>query len=112
MKFYIKIFNDLNKMDTRSYTQNSSKKEFNFRYQPYYKLTNKRSSFTNSHFKIWKKRIDKYVYDTIKYHLDDLPDLSYMQWFKEGHLQPRQVSYIVLGEYYKIYNLNQLYFNN
>ena len=71
----------------------------------------KRTSYTNSQFTIWKQRIDNYVFDKINRHLEDLPDLSYRQWFDEGYLKPSQVAYIVLGEYYQIYNLNQLYFN-
>ena len=95
-------------METRSHTRANSTTDF--RYRPYYQRKNKRESFTDSQFKIWKQRIDKYVYDTIGHHLEDLPDLQYRQWFDEGYLKPKQVSYIVLGEYYQIYNLNQLYF--
>jgi len=97
-------------METRSHTRTKSKTDF--RYKPYYQKYNRRSSFTNSQFTIWKQRIDKYVYDIIGYHLDDLPDLQYRQWFDDGYLKPMQVAYIVLGEFYQVYNLNQLYFNN
>ena len=79
-------------------------------YHPY--RQNRRTSFTNSQFKVWKQRIDNYVYNTIGHHLDDLPDQSYRQWFDEGILKPKDVSHIVLGDYYHLYNLNQLYFNN
>lgn len=80
------------------------------RYHPYQIRSDKRTSFTDSQFKVWKQRIDNYVFDRIGHHLDDLPDLSYRQWFDDGYLKPRQVSSIVLGEYYQAYNLNRLYF--
>ncbi len=80
------------------------------RHHPYQIRSDKRKSFTNSQFKVWKKRIDNYVFERINHHLDDLPDLSYRQWFDDGYLKPRQVAAIVLGEYYQIYNLNRVYF--
>tara|TARA_B110000259_G_scaffold187621_1_gene242531 strand:- start:1789 stop:2082 length:294 start_codon:yes stop_codon:yes gene_type:complete len=96
-------------MDKRSNSRGNSTRT-NTRYQPYKNIV-KRTSYTNSQFTIWKQRIDNYVFDKINRHLEDLPDLSYRQWFDEGYLKPSQVAYIVLGEYYQIYNLNQLYFN-
>ena len=96
-------------METDSHTCTNSTKKFI--YYPYYQRTSMSESFTDSQFLNWKQRIDKYVYDTIGHHLEDLPDLQYRRWFDEGYLKPKQVSHIVLGEYYQIYNLNQLYFN-
>ena len=89
-------------MKTRSST--NTRKNNNFRYQPY-SQNFKRSSFTNSQFLIWKKRIDNYVYD--KTHL-----IQYMlpALVLDNHHQT--IDDIVLGEFYQVYNLNQLYFNN
>lgn len=91
---------------------NSNKKlRVKQRYQPYQSL-NRRTCFTNSQFSVWKQRIDTFVYKQIGFHLDDLPDQSYRQWFEDGYLKPKQVGYIILGNYYHLYNLNLLYFNN
>ena len=79
-------------------------------YHPYKQYTNRRTSFTNSQFKIWKERINNYVYNKISHHLDDLPDQPYRLWFEEGFLKPSHVSHIVLGDYYQLYNLNKLYY--
>ncbi len=81
------------------------------RYHPYQIRCLRRTSYTNSQFKVWKQRIDSYVFERIGHHLDDLPDLSYRQWFDDGYLKPRQVAAIVLGEYYQLYNLNRVYFS-
>ncbi len=97
-------------METRSHKRSSYITDY--RYSPYHKITSRRNSFTNSQFRIWKERIDKYVYENIGQHLEDLPDLSYREIFNDGYLKPKQVSHIVLGAYYQIYNLNLLYFNN
>lgn len=79
------------------------------RYTPYLR-NRKRRSLTNNHFNIWKKRINNYVYNEIGYNLDDLPDESYRKWFDEGILKPSNVYHIVLGNYYELYNLNNLFF--
>ena len=81
------------------------------RYHPYSLNTlNRRTSFTNSQFSVWKQRIDNYVYNSIGHHLDDLPDLQYREWFENGFLKPKDVSHIVLGHYYEMYNMDRLYF--
>ena len=97
-------------MRTRNYIRKNPTKTQ--RYHPYLCQMNRRTSFTNSQFDIWKERIDNYVYNKIGHHLDDLPDQSYRQWFDQGFLKPKEVSHIVLGDYYQLYNLNLLYFNN
>ena len=92
------------------YTYETPLINYQSRYHPYQSDYSKRRSYTNSQFKVWKQRIDNYVYYQIGYHLDDLPDLSYRQWFDDGYLKPRQVAAIVLGEYYQAYNKNRLWF--
>ena len=81
------------------------------RYHPYQIRSDKRTSFTDSQFTVWKQRIDNYVFDRIGHHLDDLPDQPYRSWFEQGFLKPLHISHIVLGNYYQLYNLNKLYFN-
>ncbi len=102
-------------METRSFRKSKSQiqsQKNNYRYNPYnYNRLNRRTSFTNSQFSVWKQRIDNYVYNKIGHHLDDLPDQPYRLWFEEGFLKPSHVSYIVLGDYYQLYNLNRLYFD-
>ena len=70
-----------------------------------------RTSLTDNHFRIWKQRIDNYVFDKIGLHLDDLPDQCYRQWFDDGYLRPREVASIVLGEFYQVYNLNDRHYD-
>ena len=100
-------------METRSFIKSKfqSRKD-NYRYNPYnYNRLNKRTSFTDSQFIVWKQRIDNYVYNIIGQHLDNLPDQPYRAWFEQGFLKPSHISHIVLGNYYQLYNLNKLYFN-
>lgn len=95
-------------METSSHTLTNSTNNFIY-FLPYYQRTSECVSFTDSQFLNWKEKIDKYVYDTIEFHLEDLPDLQYRKWFDEGYLKPEQVSHIVLAEYYQNYYQNQLY---
>ena len=79
------------------------------RHHPYQIRSDKRTKVLQTvNLKCGRQRIDNYVFERIGHHLDDLPDLSYRQWFDDGYLKPRQVAAIVLGEYYQIYNLNNL----
>ena len=70
-------------MNTRSYSKvsNHSVKRQQ-RYNPY--PLNRRTSFTENHFQIWKNRINNYVYQRIGWNLDDLPDQPYRLWFDDG----------------------------
>ena len=97
-------------MNTRSYSKvsNHSVKRQQ-RYNPY--PLNRRTSFTENHFQTWKNRINTYVYQKIGWNLDDLPDQPYRLWFDDGYLKPSQVACVVLGDFYQLYNLNQVYFN-
>ena len=53
-----------------------------------------RSSFRESHFNIWKSRIETHVQNNLKLKitLDDLPDECYRVWFDETHFTPKQVA--------------------
>ena len=97
-------------MRTRSnYNRTLSGNKRTKRYTPY--QSNRRTSFTNNHFQVWKNRIDNYVYNKIGWNLDDLPDQPYRQWFEDGYLKPHNVVHIVLSDYYQLYNANCLYFS-
>lgn len=53
-------------------------------------------NFTN-----WKRAINEIVKKEIDNNLDDLPDLDYRLWYDNDNLTPKQVAFIVIGEYYK-----------
>ena len=56
-----------------------------------------RNSYSDSHFQIWKNRIEvhiKKVLDDVL--LDDLPDEPYRIWFEETHMTPLEVSNKIL----------------
>lgn len=55
-----------------------------------------RNSFRESHFKIWKMRIDKHVQNSINMSIDDLPDEPYRIWFEDTNMTPLLVSHFVL----------------
>ena len=57
-----------------------------------------RSSFRESHFQIWKHRIEQHV----GWDLEDLPDETYRIWFENTNLTPKDVAHI-------IFNNNSLY---
>lgn len=61
----------------------------------------KRKSLTDNHFYIWKGRIEQHVLKEINYLLDDLPDQPYRYWFEQGYLTPKQVSIIIIANYYQ-----------
>ena len=50
-----------------------------------------RTSHRESHFWIWKKRIENHV----GLFLDDLPDEPYRFLFDETDLRPKEVAYII-----------------
>ena len=55
-----------------------------------------RTSFRDSHFVIWKNRVEYHLqkFLNIAIPLDDLPDEAYRIWFDETSFTPKQV-----GEY-------------
>jgi len=50
-----------------------------------------RDSFRESHFLIWKQRIENHV--GVK--LDKIPDEPYRYWFEETHMTPHEISMII-----------------
>lgn len=59
-----------------------------------------RTSYRDSHFQIWKNRIEQHVQTqlTSEITLDDLPDECYRIWFDETHFTPKDVAgYIVMN---------------
>jgi len=50
-----------------------------------------RNSFRDTHFKIWKSRVEQYV----GFSLDDLPDEPYRIWFEETSFSPTEVANII-----------------
>lgn len=50
-----------------------------------------RDSYKESHFRIWKMRIENHV--GIK--LDEIPDEPYRYWFEETHLTPKEISIMI-----------------
>ena len=77
-------------------------------------MIKKRKSFKESHFKRWKQRINNYVINEIGIHIDDLPDLPYRFFFEKSYLKPKDISYIVLENFYQIDNFNRytIIYNN
>jgi len=55
-----------------------------------------RDSFRNSHFFIWKNRIQNHILKECDFCLDDLPDEPYRVWFEETHMSPKEVSNVIL----------------
>ena len=51
-----------------------------------------RTQFRESHFLIWKQRIENHV----GINLDELPDESYRAWFEESSLTPSEAARIIL----------------
>ena len=53
-----------------------------------------RTSLRESHFKIWKTRIEHHVQDQLDFciTLDDLPDECYRMWFDETHFTPKEIA--------------------
>ena len=52
-------------------------------------------------FDEWKLQINKYVKNQINLDVDELPDCPYRTWYDNGNLTPKEVSYIILGDYYR-----------
>lgn len=68
-------------------------------------MKNKRKIFKDNYFKRWKQRINNYVINEIGIHIDDLPDLPYRYLFEKTYLKPKEISYIVLTNFYEFTNL-------
>jgi hypothetical protein len=58
-------------------------------------------------FNNWKKEINSLVLSEIQVNLEELPDLNYRDWYDNNNLTTKQISIIVLGEYYKDFDKNQ-----
>tara|TARA_Y100000389_G_scaffold176938_1_gene188814 strand:+ start:1264 stop:1494 length:231 start_codon:yes stop_codon:yes gene_type:complete len=57
-------------------------------------------------FDDWKNEINQIVQTKIGCNLDELPDMQYRIWFDNQNLTSTQVSFIIIGEYYKEFELN------
>jgi len=55
-----------------------------------------RDSYRESHFQIWKQRIENHV--GIK--LDEITDEPYRYWFEETHMTPIEISMIIKKKMY------------
>ena len=60
-------------------------------------MSNIEDNFTN-----WKKNLNKLVFSKIKHNLDDLPDQTYRIWHEINLLTIEQLSFIIIGDYYKV----------
>lgn len=63
-------------------------------------------------FDDWKNEINTIVKKEVGYNLDELPDMQYRIWFDNNNLTSKQVSFIIIGEYYKEYEENLNYAKN
>ena len=63
-----------------------------------------RSSMRDSHFVIWKNRIEKHFQKmaSMEIPLTDIPDEPYRIWFDETNFTPREVAEYI---YHRFYNL-------
>ena len=52
-------------------------------------------------FDQWKERINEYVKSEIKLDVDELPDMPYRIWYDNNNLTPKEVSYIIIGDFYR-----------
>jgi hypothetical protein len=53
-------------------------------------------------FNEWKDEINFLVNKEIQLNVDELPDLNYRELYDNNNLKIKEVSIIILGEYYKI----------
>ena len=58
----------------------------------------KRKSRKDSHFYIWKMRIEKHIQKqlSITTFLDDLPDERYRHWFEKTNISPIQMANYII----------------
>lgn len=61
-----------------------------------------RTSTRESHFIIWKNRIEKHIQTHFDYKitLDDFPDEPYRMWFEESNAYPKEISDIIVSHLY------------
>ena len=52
-------------------------------------------------FDKWKDKINSLVKSKIHINIDELPDMTYRDWYDNNNLKPEEISFIILGEYYK-----------
>ena len=52
-------------------------------------------------FEEWKEQINTFVKSEIKLDVDELPDMPYRVWYDNDNLTPKEVSYIIIGDFYK-----------
>lgn len=69
-------------------------------------MSNIEDNFTN-----WKKNLNKLVFSKIQHNLDDLPDQTYRIWHETNLLTIEQLSFIIIGDYYKVL-FEELKFNS
>lgn len=56
-----------------------------------------RNSYRESHFTIWKSRIEKHIQNVFpNIQLKDLPDEPYRDWFEDSPMTPHEVSQFIL----------------
>ena len=60
-----------------------------------------RNSFRESHFHIWKWRVQHHVQNNldVEIKLDDLPDESYRIWFEETCFTPKEVANYITNSF-------------
>ena len=63
-------------------------------------INNNKDIVNIPNFENWKKQINDYVYEEIKIKLDDLPDQNYRILYEKNILSPKNLSFIILGNYY------------
>ena len=52
-------------------------------------------------FNEWKDKINSLVKNKINIDIEELPDMTYRDWYENNNLTPENISIIILGEYYK-----------
>ena len=52
-------------------------------------------------FNAWKEKINSLVKSKIHINIDELPDMTYREWYDNNNLDTLEISFIILGEYYK-----------
>ena len=63
-----------------------------------------RTSFRESHFQIWKSRIQHHVQTQLQLNitLDELPDEMYRLWFDETSMTPTDVANVIVHRYFNM----------
>jgi len=58
-----------------------------------------RTSTRDTHFQIWKERINNHVIKHIDLTVDDLPDQPYRIYFEETDMTPLELAGIIIHNY-------------